>query len=182
MRVWDSLAQQKTPVRVYETPFIADVRLIAEATQKRGGVALYIARDDRHALMAYAAAKFFAPLLDVVNLPAWDCLPYDRVSPSPAISAARCAALARLASRTNTSAPMLVVTTASSLVQRVPPRSHMGVAAFVARVSTLSDWLGFQACCHGFLSLRIALRMVRSFRATAMRASFLALPAAVRRR
>ena len=134
MRVWDALAQQKTPVRVYETPFIADVRLIAEAAQKRGGVAFYIARDDRHALMAYAAARFFAPLLDVVNLPAWDCLPYDRVSPSPAVAAARCAALARLASRTAKSGPMLVVTTASSAVQRVPPRSHMGVAAFVARV------------------------------------------------
>ena len=29
---------------------------------------------------------------------------------------------------------MLVVTTATSIVQRVPPRSHMSVAAFVARV------------------------------------------------
>jgi transcription-repair coupling factor (superfamily II helicase) len=134
MRVWDALAIQKQPVRVYETPFIADVRLIAEAAQKRGGVSLHIARDDRHALMAFAAARFFAPLLDVVNLPAWDCLPYDRVSPSPAMAAARCAALARLAGRTAKSGPMLVVTTASSAVQRVPPRSHMGVAAFVARV------------------------------------------------
>ena len=132
MRVWDTLAGQKQPVRVYETPFIADVRLMAEAAQKRGGISLYIARDDRHALMAFAAARFFAPLLDVIYLPAWDCLPYDRVSPSPAIAAARCAALARMASRGK--APMLVVTTASSLVQRVPPRTHMGLAAFVARV------------------------------------------------
>ena len=49
MRVWDALASQTKPVRVYETPFIADVRLIAEAAQKRGGASLYIARDDRHA-------------------------------------------------------------------------------------------------------------------------------------
>jgi len=132
MRVWDTLAGQKQPVRVYEAPFIADVRLMAEASQKRGGISLYVARDDRHALMAFAAARFFAPLLDVIYLPAWDCLPYDRVSPSPAIAAARCAALARMASRGK--APMLVVTTASSVVQRVPPRTHMGLAAFVARV------------------------------------------------
>ena len=33
--------------------------------------------------MAVAAARFFAPLLEVMNLPAWDCLPYDRVSPQP---------------------------------------------------------------------------------------------------
>jgi transcription-repair coupling factor (superfamily II helicase) len=134
MRVWDTLAVQKQPVRVYETPFIADVRLVAEAAQKRRGASLYIAKDDRHALMAFAAAKFFAPLLEVIHLPAWDCLPYDRVSPSPAIAAARCAALARIASRNVGSPPALVVTTASSIVQRVPPRKHMGVAAFVARV------------------------------------------------
>lgn len=134
MRVWDTLASQKQPVRVYEAPFIADVRLIAEAAQKRRGVSLYVAKDDRHALMALAAAKFFAPLLEVIHLPAWDCLPYDRVSPSPAIAAARCAALARIASRNVGSPQALVVTTASSVVQRVPPRSHMGLAAFVARV------------------------------------------------
>ncbi len=34
MRVWDSIASQTKPVRVYETPFIADVRLMAEAAQK----------------------------------------------------------------------------------------------------------------------------------------------------
>jgi len=132
MRVWDTLAHQKKPVRVFEAPFIADVRLMAEATQRRAGAAVYVAKDDRHALMALAAGQFFAPQLDVVYLPAWDCLPYDRVSPSPAIAAMRCASLARIASRSIR--PMLVVTTASSLVQRLPPRTHMSLAAFVARV------------------------------------------------
>jgi transcription-repair coupling factor (superfamily II helicase) len=137
LRVWDAIASQTKPVRVFETPFIADVRLMAEAAAKRGGASLYIARDDRHAFMAAAAARFFVPSLDVVNLPAWDCLPYDRVSPSPGAAAQRCAALAKLAGlssgRMGKSA-MLVVTTASAAVQRVPPRSHMSTAAFVARV------------------------------------------------
>src|SRR5689334_20139422 len=132
MRVWDAIASQTKPVRVYETPFIADVRLFAEAAIKRGGPSLYIARDDRHAMMAASAARFFAPQLDVVQLPAWDCLPYDRVSPSPGVAALRCASLARLASAGK--APMLVVTTAAAVVQRVPPRSHMSAEAFVARV------------------------------------------------
>jgi transcription-repair coupling factor (superfamily II helicase) len=132
MRVWDAIASQTKPVRVFETPFIADVRLLAEAARVRGGASLYIARDDRHAFMAAAAARFFVPGLDVVNLPAWDCLPYDRVSPSPGVAAQRCAALAKLAGRGKS--PMLVVTTASSAVQRVPPRTHMASAAFVAQV------------------------------------------------
>ncbi len=132
MRVWDAIASQTKPVRVYETPFIADVRLFAEAAVKRGQASLYVARDDRHAMMAASAARFFVPKLDVVSLPAWDCLPYDRVSPSPGIAALRCASLAKIAGRGT--APMLVVTTAASLMQRVPPRSHMSAAAFVAKV------------------------------------------------
>src|SRR3954453_4798511 len=44
-----------------------------------------------------------------------------------------------------------------------------------------SDCLGCQAGCHGFWSRRMALRMVRSLRATAMRATILGLPAARRR-
>src|SRR5688572_4936259 len=116
MRVWDAIASQTKPVRVYETPFIADVRLFAEAAIRRGAAALYVARDDRHAMMAASAARFFVPNLEVVNLPAWDCLPYDRVSPSPGVAAQRCAALARLAARGaqgKSAAPMLVVTTAT---------------------------------------------------------------------
>ena len=54
--------------------------------------------DEGVAFMAAAAARFFAPTLDVVSLPAWDCLPYDRVSPNAAVSARRMATLARLAS------------------------------------------------------------------------------------
>ena len=44
-----------------------------------------------------------------------------------------------------------------------------------------SDCLGCQAVCHGFWSLMMALRMVRSLRATAIRATILGFPAAMRR-
>jgi transcription-repair coupling factor (superfamily II helicase) len=132
MRVWDTLAALKGPTKVYEAPFVADVRLLAEACAKRGGAAVYVARSDRYAAMAAAAARFFVPGLEIMSLPAWDCLPYDRASPSPAVSAQRCAALARLASPSK--APVFVVTTASALVQRVPPRTHMANAALIARV------------------------------------------------
>lgn len=44
----------------------------------------------------------------------------------------------------------------------------------------LSDCLAGQAVCHGCLSRMIALRMVRSFLATAMRATFFGFPRAMR--
>ena len=43
------------------------------------------------------ALAFFAPERRVLRFPAWDCLPYDRVSPNPAIVSERIATLARLA-------------------------------------------------------------------------------------
>jgi transcription-repair coupling factor (superfamily II helicase) len=42
------------------------------------------------------ALAFFAPDLPVLSFPAWDCLPYDRVSPNPEIGAQRMATLAAL--------------------------------------------------------------------------------------
>ena len=45
----------------------------------------------------------------------------------------------------------------------------------------VSDCLVCQATCHGRLSLTMALRMVRSFRATAMSATILGFPAAISR-
>ena len=47
--------------------------------------------------------------------------------------------------------------------------------------SRVSDCVGCQAGCHGVLFLSMALRMVRSLRATAMKATFLGFPAATRR-
>ncbi len=99
MRVWDAIASQTKPVRVYETPFIADVRLIAEAAHPpRRGLALRRAGRPPRVDGGLRRPVLCPELLEVVNLPAWDCLPYDRVSPRPGVAALRCAALARLAS------------------------------------------------------------------------------------
>ena len=44
------------------------------------------------------ALAFFAPEIERIELPAWDCLPYDRVSPNPEIVSRRIDTLSRLAS------------------------------------------------------------------------------------
>ena len=44
-----------------------------------------------------AALGFFHPGLDVLTFPAWDCLPYDRVSPNGEITSRRIDTLTRLA-------------------------------------------------------------------------------------
>ena len=56
----------------------------------------------------------------VLRFPAWDCLPYDRVSPNPELVSERIATLARLLEKP--AGPRIVLTTVNALVQRVPPR------------------------------------------------------------
>ena len=54
---------------------------------------LHVCRDDARMAAMSSAVRFFAPDLDVFEFPAWDCLPYDRVSPNPEIVARRLDAL-----------------------------------------------------------------------------------------
>ncbi|GER07751.1 hypothetical protein JCM17843_20610 [Kordiimonadales bacterium JCM 17843] len=72
---------------------------LAQAAQSRLGAVslLHIAREDRRISELTEQIAFFAPEIEVIALPAWDCLPYDRVSPNGEIMARRMAALTRLA-------------------------------------------------------------------------------------
>jgi transcription-repair coupling factor (superfamily II helicase) len=111
-----------------------DAYLAAEAAQRRNGLVLFVAPDDPQASAACDAIAFFAPKVTCLSFPAWDCLPYDRVSPKPDIESVRLATLARLVQRTKDSGPAVVVTTINALLQRVSPREAIAGASFIARV------------------------------------------------
>ena len=83
-----------------------------------------VARDDVAMERAHAAMKFMAPEVRCLTLPAWDCLPYDRVSPRPAIIGARLAALTALLDGNRTRGTV-VLTTVSAALQRVMPRETL---------------------------------------------------------
>ncbi len=86
------------------------------------------ARIDRLAAMAAR----FAPELEILLLPAWDTLPYDRTPPSPSVMGQRVHALARMAEAPE--ATRLVLTSARALLQRVPAPAHWNEA--VLRLAT----------------------------------------------
>ncbi len=113
----------------FEGVVIAD---LAKSLRAEAGAAqlLVICRDVERMSALERALAFFAPELEVLAFPAWDCLPYDRMSPNAAVSARRMATLAKLA-RNGAAARPLVLSTVNAVLQRVPPR------AFVA-ASTLS--------------------------------------------
>src|SRR5262249_26257399 len=77
---------------------------LARAVAAKAGAAptslLVVCRDGQRLAQLARGLTFFAPDVAVDQFPAWDCLPYDRVSPHAAIVAQRMIALSRLARTT----------------------------------------------------------------------------------
>jgi transcription-repair coupling factor (superfamily II helicase) len=83
-------------------------------------VLLHVCRDDGRLARMKAELNFFHPAIEVLSFPAWDCLPYDRLSPNPDIMSRRIDTLATLAGAAGSK--RIVLTTVNAAVQRVPPR------------------------------------------------------------
>jgi transcription-repair coupling factor (superfamily II helicase) len=116
-----------------------DARVLADLAKRRGaGGVLHIALDDHHLARLAEAVGFFAPEVEIIAFPAWDCLPYDRVSPNGEIVSRRIDALTRLLD----SKPIgsrLVLTTVNAVLQKVPPRAAFAHAAFTASIGDRVD-------------------------------------------
>ncbi len=82
---------------------------------------LHIARDGQRLQALRSQLEFFSPNTEVTTFPAWDCVPYDRVSPDSDIESRRIATLARLAHAKGGKPAIIVLTTVNALLQRVPP-------------------------------------------------------------
>ncbi len=115
----------------------------------RGGVVLHIARDDARMARLAEALAFFGPDIEVLEFPAWDCVPYDRVSPHVEIVAARVRTLAALARpRAKGAPPRIVLATVAAALQRVPPAEMFSSSGFSVAVGSrldLDDLNGFLA-------------------------------------
>ena len=110
-----------------------DALVMADIARARGGLTVFIARDAGRASAFIDAMGFFAPGLEILRFPAWDCLPYDRVGPSAGVAAERMATLTTLARGMDPKTPVLLVTQAPAVLQRVPPRSAVTRAGYSAR-------------------------------------------------
>ncbi|MFK5997682.1 MAG: transcription-repair coupling factor [Rhodobacterales bacterium] len=114
-----------------------DAQLLAEHLAKSAAPVIHIARDDTRMDETRTALRFFAPNLPVFTFPAWDCLPYDRISANADISASRMAVLAMLSA--GFSQPFILLTTVAAATQRVPARDIMAKSSFTATVGKQID-------------------------------------------
>ncbi|MFY9772200.1 MAG: transcription-repair coupling factor, partial [Xanthobacteraceae bacterium] len=106
-----------------------------------------ICRDGPRMAALARAIAFFAPDVEVLEFPAWDCLPYDRVSPHPAVVAQRMMTLARLARVTGREHPAVLLATVNAILQRVPERAVIAKQSLsvapgnVAPMANIIQWL-----------------------------------------
>src|SRR5579863_5002050 len=122
-----------SPTPVYGAPEGWDAFLLARRRGEFPGPILHVTRDDARMARLAEALAFVAPEAEILRFPAWDCLPYDRVSPNPALVSERIATLARLLDKPT--GPRIVLTTVNALVQRVPPRAAFAGASLELRVN-----------------------------------------------
>ena len=99
---------------------------------KPGQDVLHLARDDQHMARLASALAFFAPDVEILTFPAWDCLPYDRVSPNGEVISRRVDTLTRLAG-SRTLGARIVIATINAFLQRVPPRAAFAETSLVLR-------------------------------------------------
>src|ERR1700693_4586656 len=109
---------------------VSDLARAIAARPKKSAISLaVVCRDGPRMQQLARALEFFAADLPVLQFPAWDCQPYDRVSPHGAILAQRLTTLARLRRLQGTDTPLIVLTTVNAIVQRLPARDIVAAQA-----------------------------------------------------
>jgi transcription-repair coupling factor (superfamily II helicase) len=127
---------------------VSDLARAVAARPKRPAVSLaVVCRDGARMQQLARALQFFAPDLVVMQFPAWDCQPYDRVSPHGGVLAQRLTTLARLARLEGSEKPLIVLTTVNAILQRVPARDAVAAQALsvapgnVVAMDSIVAWL-----------------------------------------
>ncbi|OEJ66860.1 transcription-repair coupling factor [Magnetovibrio blakemorei] len=137
-------------IRISGTPGGMDARLVGELA-KSGRDVLFIARDDVAGARLDEALQFFAPGVERIDFPSWDCLPYDRVSPNATIVSQRIHALTQLLSKSEGQG-RVIVASVSAFLQRVPPRDAFKGSTLIIRPgqTITSDALDTYLVEHGY--------------------------------
>ena len=149
-----SLLANGAPITISEVADGAEALALAEIARARfkAGVdapalAVFVARDGQRQQAVEVALSFFAPEVEVLSLPAWDCQPYDRASPNAPVVARRMTTLSRLVRSRGGDRPRVVVTSINAVLQRLPPVSWVSVESLsvapgnAVDIADLSRWL-----------------------------------------
>ena len=138
MSVLNEVRADASPQTIFNAPFGAELLELTRFCAKSRRTVVFVAADDRKAQTASNLVSFYDPSLRCIRLPAWDNLPYDRVSPTAAVASRRCSALSELAHHQGDT-PLFVITTAAGLIQRSAPRDAMKSASLQLKPGSVLD-------------------------------------------
>ena len=112
----EKVIKARAPLTLAGVPAGFEPVLLADLA-RAAGCAVFVASDEMMMQAIADTAHYFAPELEIIRVPAWDCLPYDRASPSLRAASERLAGLHALQAKA--AGPRLVLTTAAAVTQRV---------------------------------------------------------------
>lgn len=127
----DSALRSGLPTTLANVPPGAEALILAEAAREGAPVA-YVVSDGQRMADLEQILGFVAPDIPVLSLPAWDCLPYDRVSPSSEAAARRLSAMNALIAHAENPHAAIVLVSVNAVLQKMPPRSAIGNLGFHA--------------------------------------------------
>ncbi|MGB5078312.1 MAG: CarD family transcriptional regulator, partial [Sphingorhabdus sp.] len=111
-----NIIRAQTPLTLSSVPSGFAPLLLADLTRAAKRRTMYIAPDDASMRAIADTVPYFAPEIEILQLPAWDCLPFDRASPSLAVTAQRMATLQSLQQPSDRK--QLLLTTIGAVIQR----------------------------------------------------------------
>ncbi len=118
-----------THTHMTHVPFTAQAYALAELTTTSLRSIVHIVPQDKDIVALAELIRFLAPDISVLHLPAWDTLPYDRISPASSILSQRLSTLGLLASDARPKTYILL-TTLNAASQKLPPRVMLATANF----------------------------------------------------
>ncbi|MAI05705.1 MAG: transcription-repair coupling factor [Alphaproteobacteria bacterium TMED87] len=135
----------------------ADAYILSKIIRSSQGGHIHIVTDDVRLSVLSESLNFFSPDITIIKFPAWDSVPYDRVSPRSDLVGQRMDAFVRLAAVGDhkEALPWVVITTVASAIQKTPP-----LKMFRGMLKTLS--VGEELEMKNFSSELINLGFVRN--------------------
>ena len=123
-----------------------------------GSSLVFVARDDARLAYFKGLVSALTSDIELMELPAWDCLPFDRLSPQGGLVGRRVETMALLAEAREHSSRILL-TTVNAWLQRLPPKSYFGKSSLMLAPGLLQhDGQGGPSALSAFLAEHAYLR------------------------
>jgi len=130
----NSLFTAKTSLILSNVPEGMDALVIAESAKgdSNNTPLLHIARDEQRMENMAELVSFYIPEAEVITFPSWDCIPYDRVSPSPDILARRMTSLVKILNPSNKK--QIIISSINAVTQKIPSAKILKTSSFKTAV------------------------------------------------